>query len=94
MSPIETPKFRLVHAEAIINIVLLFFMRSIGTERLRNLMADAVSDEEKGSALGQLQSTEHRKVQSQQLWHYSPVSTASIAFQFWLNKVANDRKQA
>lgn len=57
-------------------------------------MPDAVSGEEKGSALGQLQSIEHKKVQSQQLWHYSPANTASIAFQFWLNKVANDSKQA
>lgn len=69
-------------------------MRSVGTEKLRNFMPDAVSGEEKGSASGQLQSIEHKKVQSQQLWHYSPANTASIAFQFWLNKVANDSKQA
>lgn len=74
--------------------MLLFFMRPVGTEKLRNLMADAVSAEEEGSALGQPQSSEHRKVQSQQLWHYSPANTASMALQFWLNKVANDRKQA
>lgn len=53
-------------------------MRSVGTERLKNLMPDAVSDEEKGSALGQLQSTEHKKVPSQQLGHYSPANTASL----------------